>query len=87
MPLAPTILNKERVPAHGVLVVPGRLDFDQLLEIESIFSKKQFSLNCFPMQRLINRIVKIAIFSENFGILFPPNIRVVYGNKAETLTF
>ncbi len=43
MPLAPTILNKERVPAHGVLVVPGRLDFDQLLEIESIFSKRRIT--------------------------------------------
>ncbi|MCX6845973.1 MAG: hypothetical protein NTU84_05340, partial [Verrucomicrobia bacterium] len=43
MPLAPTILNKERIPTHGVLVVPGRLDFDQLLEIESIFSKRRIT--------------------------------------------
>ena len=43
MPLAPTILHKERIPAHGVLVVPGRLDFDQLLEIESIFLKRRIT--------------------------------------------
>ena len=43
MPLAPTILNKERIPTHGVLVVPGRLDFNQLIEIESIFSKRRIT--------------------------------------------
>ena len=43
MPLAPPILHKERIPEHGVLVVPGRLDFDQLLEIESIFSKRRIT--------------------------------------------
>jgi acyl-[acyl-carrier-protein]-phospholipid O-acyltransferase/long-chain-fatty-acid--[acyl-carrier-protein] ligase len=43
MPLAPTTLNKERIPANGVLVVPGRLDFDQLLEIEGIFSKRRIT--------------------------------------------
>ena len=43
MPLAPTILHEERIPAHGVLVVPGRLDFYQLVEIESIFSKRRIT--------------------------------------------
>ena len=43
MPLAPPILHKERIPEHGVMVVPGRLDFDQLLEIESIFSKRRIT--------------------------------------------
>jgi len=43
MPLAPTILHEERIPTHGVLVVPGRLDFGQLLEIESVFSKRRIT--------------------------------------------
>ncbi|MFN6044719.1 MAG: AMP-binding protein [Verrucomicrobiota bacterium] len=43
MSLTPTILHEERIPAHGVLVVPGRLDFDQLLEIERIFSKRRIT--------------------------------------------
>jgi acyl-[acyl-carrier-protein]-phospholipid O-acyltransferase/long-chain-fatty-acid--[acyl-carrier-protein] ligase len=43
MPLAPTILHVERIPTHGVLVVPGRLDFGQLLEIESVFSKRRIT--------------------------------------------
>jgi len=43
MPLTPAILHEARIPAHGVLVVPGRLDFDQLLEIESIFSKRRIT--------------------------------------------
>lgn len=41
MPLAPTILHQERIPQHGVLVMPGRLDFDQLIELENIFSKRR----------------------------------------------
>lgn len=43
MPLAPSILHEERIPTHGVLVVPGRLDFGQLLEIESVFSKRRIT--------------------------------------------
>jgi acyl-[acyl-carrier-protein]-phospholipid O-acyltransferase/long-chain-fatty-acid--[acyl-carrier-protein] ligase len=43
MPHAPTILHEERIPTHGVLVVPGRLDFGQLLEIESVFSKRRIT--------------------------------------------
>lgn len=43
MPLIATTLHEERIPAHGVLVVPGRLDFDQLLEIESVFSKRRIT--------------------------------------------
>lgn len=43
MPLAPAIIHKERIPTNGVLVVPGRLDFDQLLEIENIFSKRRIT--------------------------------------------
>ena len=43
MSLAPQILHQERVPANGVLVVPGRLDFEQLLEIEGIFAKRRIT--------------------------------------------
>jgi len=43
MPLAPTILHEERIPTHGMLVVPGRIDFGQLLEIESVFSKRRIT--------------------------------------------
>ncbi|MEY5013054.1 MAG: hypothetical protein RLY69_769 [Verrucomicrobiota bacterium] len=43
MSLAPQILHQERVPKNGVLVVPGRLDFEQLLEIEGIFAKRRIT--------------------------------------------
>ena len=32
------ILNADRIPDHGVLVIPGRLDFEQLLTLEKQFS-------------------------------------------------
>jgi acyl-[acyl-carrier-protein]-phospholipid O-acyltransferase/long-chain-fatty-acid--[acyl-carrier-protein] ligase len=41
MPLAPRILHEERIPSNGVLVVPGRIDFNQLIEIEKVFSKRR----------------------------------------------
>lgn len=34
------ILNKERVPKSGVLVIPGRLDFQYLLHLERIFEDR-----------------------------------------------
>lgn len=43
MPLMPSILHKDRIPSYGVLVIPGRLDFAQLLEIERIFSKRRIT--------------------------------------------
>ena len=32
------ILHKERIPATGVLVIPGRLSFEQLLQLEKLFA-------------------------------------------------
>jgi acyl-[acyl-carrier-protein]-phospholipid O-acyltransferase/long-chain-fatty-acid--[acyl-carrier-protein] ligase len=36
-----TVLHKERIPEHGVLVVPGRLDFAGLLEWERLFRDRR----------------------------------------------
>lgn len=38
MASSPTILNAERIPQTGTLVIPGRLNFEQLLQLEKIFS-------------------------------------------------
>ncbi len=35
------ILNKERIPATGVLVIPGRLNFEQLLLLDKTFAGRQ----------------------------------------------
>ncbi len=32
------ILHKDRIPATGVLVIPGRLNFEQLLQLEKLFA-------------------------------------------------
>jgi acyl-[acyl-carrier-protein]-phospholipid O-acyltransferase / long-chain-fatty-acid--[acyl-carrier-protein] ligase len=37
------ILNKERVPQTGFLVIPGRLDFQYLLHLERIFSERSIT--------------------------------------------
>jgi acyl-[acyl-carrier-protein]-phospholipid O-acyltransferase/long-chain-fatty-acid--[acyl-carrier-protein] ligase len=37
------ILNKERVPATGVLVIPGRLNFEQLLQLEKLFAGRKIT--------------------------------------------
>ncbi|HEX5790517.1 MAG TPA: AMP-binding protein [Luteolibacter sp.] len=37
------ILNSERIPRSGVLVVPGRLDFEQLLVLEKQFSGRRIT--------------------------------------------
>ena len=31
------ILHKDRLPASGALVIPGRLNFTQLLQLEKLF--------------------------------------------------
>jgi acyl-[acyl-carrier-protein]-phospholipid O-acyltransferase/long-chain-fatty-acid--[acyl-carrier-protein] ligase len=36
-------LHKERIPASGVLVVPGRLNFEQLLQLEKLFSGRKIT--------------------------------------------
>ena len=35
------ILNKERIPETGVLVIPGRLNFEQLLLLEKVFAGRK----------------------------------------------
>jgi acyl-[acyl-carrier-protein]-phospholipid O-acyltransferase/long-chain-fatty-acid--[acyl-carrier-protein] ligase len=37
------ILNKERIPATGVLVIPGRLNFEQLLQLEKLFAGRKIT--------------------------------------------
>jgi len=37
------ILNKERIPATGVLVIPGRLNFEQLLLLEKLFAGRKIT--------------------------------------------
>ena len=37
------ILNKRRVPATGSLVVPGRLNFEQLLQLEKLFAGRSIT--------------------------------------------
>jgi acyl-[acyl-carrier-protein]-phospholipid O-acyltransferase/long-chain-fatty-acid--[acyl-carrier-protein] ligase len=37
------LLHKERIPQHGVLVVPGRINLNQLVEIERIFADRQIT--------------------------------------------
>ena len=37
------ILHKDRIPATGVLVIPGRLDFEQLLHLEKLFSGRKIT--------------------------------------------
>lgn len=37
------ILHPERIPDHGVLVIPGRLDFEQLLTLEKQFSDRRIT--------------------------------------------
>jgi acyl-[acyl-carrier-protein]-phospholipid O-acyltransferase/long-chain-fatty-acid--[acyl-carrier-protein] ligase len=37
------ILNKDRIPATGVLVIPGRLNFEQLLQLERLFSGRNIT--------------------------------------------
>ena len=32
------IVHKERIPTTGALVIPGRLSFEQLLQLEKLFS-------------------------------------------------
>ncbi len=36
-------LNKERIPATGVLVIPGRLNFEQLLQLEKLFAGRKIT--------------------------------------------
>ena len=40
---AANLLHKERIPQHGVLVVPGRINLNQLVEIERIFADRQIT--------------------------------------------
>jgi len=37
------ILHRERIPATGVLVVPGRLNFEQLLQLERLFADRKIT--------------------------------------------
>ena len=37
------ILHKERIPATGVLVIPGRLNFEQLLQLERLFTERKIT--------------------------------------------
>lgn len=37
------ILNKRRIPATGTLVVPGRLNFEQLLQLEQVFAGRKIT--------------------------------------------
>ena len=40
---ATQILHKDRIPATGVLVIPGRLNFDQLLHLEKLFAGRKIT--------------------------------------------
>lgn len=42
-PSASNILHKERIPQHGMLVVPGRINLDQLIQIERIFAERRIT--------------------------------------------
>ncbi len=37
------ILHKDRIPATGVLVIPGRLNFEQLLQVERLFPGRRIT--------------------------------------------
>jgi acyl-[acyl-carrier-protein]-phospholipid O-acyltransferase/long-chain-fatty-acid--[acyl-carrier-protein] ligase len=37
------ILHQDRIPATGVLVIPGRLNFEQLLHLEKLFSGRRIT--------------------------------------------
>jgi acyl-[acyl-carrier-protein]-phospholipid O-acyltransferase/long-chain-fatty-acid--[acyl-carrier-protein] ligase len=37
------ILHKERIPTTGVLVIPGRLNFEQLLQLEKLFTHRSIT--------------------------------------------
>ena len=37
------ILHKDRIPTTGVLVIPGRLNFEQLLHLEKLFSGRKIT--------------------------------------------
>ena len=37
------ILHKERIPTRGVLVIPGRLNFEQLLQLEKLFAGRRIT--------------------------------------------
>lgn len=37
------ILHKERIPSSGVLVIPGRLNFEQLLQLEKLFAGRRIT--------------------------------------------
>ena len=37
------IIHRERIPATGVLVIPGRLNFDQLLQLERLFAERKIT--------------------------------------------
>ena len=37
------ILHKDRIPESGVLVIPGRLDFEQLLQLERLFHGRRIT--------------------------------------------
>ena len=40
---ATQILHKDRIPATGVLVIPGRLNFEQLLQLEKLFAERKIT--------------------------------------------
>jgi acyl-[acyl-carrier-protein]-phospholipid O-acyltransferase/long-chain-fatty-acid--[acyl-carrier-protein] ligase len=37
------ILHKDRIPASGALVIPGRLNFEQLLQLEKLFAGRKIT--------------------------------------------
>ena len=37
------ILHKDRIPGTGVLVIPGRLNFEQLLQLEKLFGERKIT--------------------------------------------
>ena len=37
------ILHRDRIPEEGVLVIPGRLNFEQLLHLERVFSERRIT--------------------------------------------
>ena len=40
---AANLIHEERIPTHGVLVVPGRINLNQLIEIERVFADRQIT--------------------------------------------
>lgn len=65
------ILHQERIPSHGVLLIPGRLDHEEALQIERLFSGRritwlieEFAQHDPALRQHLERSGSGAMFSE-----------------------